>query len=574
MLNYHKSFLSTTLKAVAAIALLCLVSCAKEPVSGGDEPEPQGPPLDTLSVTLKEFSAAKADTRQYYYINGVVTSIVNPMSGKLTIDDGTAEMYVDGVWSGKPSFKDGKWSGENHYDALGVQPGEKLYLVATRGESSSAPAAKGAYYKSHRKLVVNARFTGKLRDIYHGNAAKKIAAETLDVEYELYGEDYNPGTDYKVSFVSSDPKVISVSGKTLTAQAPGHAVISLLLDGTVADEREYISIIDDELLKPYPYPGPSAEMDFAIGYRPCNNAAIQSFDMVGNTMYLTSEGNVSHALFVSRLDLAREAYQSDTFMTLKYFGHGDNMFVEHQDDADYMWVNCYGSDKGTGQYVNSQTVARVKLTGGTLYPSDVTEHYYIPDFFRVSPAYDADNNELCFWGLTGAGTAYYYVYDMDEAKNAPVEEVTLAPLNYGGEDEAHPKVTGATPTVKVHNLGKITPLYKVRMPFDNVSQGIDWHHGKFYYLRSAGFTMIDSHINYARIFLVDTNGKGLYYTPSGHTKAGTSGLYPDWLMDPALPAADVYLEAEGFKIKGNTLYMGFVNNGPGYWQSLIFKYNF
>ena len=86
--------------------------------------------------------------------------------------------------------------------------------------------------------------------------------------------------------------------------------------------------------------------------------------------------------------------------------------------------------------------------------------------------------------------------------------------------------------------------------------------------------MIESGINYARIFLVDTNGKGLYYTPSGYKKAGNSGLYPDWIMDPALPASNVYLEAEGFKIKGGNLYMGFANNGPGYWQTLIFKYNF
>lgn len=573
-MKYHVPFLASTIKAVAAISILLFVSCSKEPVSGGDEPEPQGPPLDTLSVTLKEFGAAKTNPRQYYFINGVVTSVVNPLSGKLTVDDGTAEVYVDGVWTVKPTFKDGKWSGENHYDGLGVQPGQKLYLVATRGGSASTPAAEGAYYKSHRKLEVKARFTGKFRDIYHGNTSKKIPEETIDVEYELYGEDYNPDTDYNVSFVSSMPSVISVSGRTLTAKAPGHAVISLLIDGVVAAEREYISIIDTELLKPYPYPGPSAEMDFAIGYRPCNNAALQSFDMVGNTMYLTSEGSTSHALFVSRLDLTREAYQSETFMTLKYFGHGDNMFVEHRDDADYMWVNCYGSDKGSGQYINSQTVARVRLTGGTVYPWDVTEHYYIPDLVRVSPAYDADNNELCIWGLTGAGVAYYYVYDMDEAKNSPVEDITLAPLNYGGDDGDHPKVTGATPTVKVHNLGKLTPIYKVRMPFDNVSQGIDWHHGKFYYLRSAGYTMIESGINYARIFLVDTNGKGLYYTPSGYKKSGTSGLYPDWIMDTSLPLNNIYLEAEGFKIKGNTLYMGFANMDPGYLQTMIFKYNF
>ena len=98
------------------------------------------------------------------------------------------------------------------------------------------------------------------------------------------------------------------------------------------------------------------------------------------------------------------------------------------------------------------------------------------------------------------------------------------------------------------------------MPFNNVPQGYDWHHGKIWFLRGAAAEAEDvaagTGKNWATAYLIDCTGKKL-----------TTASVP-WVDDLGLLAAQGltdlgYFETEGIKIKDGVLYLGFASRDAG-----------
>ena len=116
------------------------------------------------------------------------------------------------------------------------------------------------------------------------------------------------------------------------------------------------------------------------------------------------------------------------------------------------------------------------------------------------------------------------------------------------------------PIVRAVNLAKLTPQYKIKIPFNNVVQGFDWHHGKLWLFRGGGAeaSAVEAGTgkNWATAYLVNKDG------------VTQSTVSVPWVADLALLKSEGltnlgYFAAEGIKIKDGQLYLGFASKDAG-----------
>lgn len=377
--------------------------------------------------------------------------------------------------------------------------------------------------------------------------------ESRQLKCEISGEGYDPEKRYDIVYSSSNTAVVRVSPTGVaTAVAPGAAVLRAVVHGSDAFVEKTCYVVDlHQLTQPY-----SPDRVFEKGHTIYARSVMQSWDFFGDWMYVIQIVGAEHAISVTRKPVLGQSPQA--YMQLKYFGHGDNMFVERCEDGDYLWISNYGTQEASDKtrYTDSQALSRVKFTSdATLVPGDCTDNYVYPGMKRMIAAYDRENGTVAIWCRDGSGKAWIYVYDLETLKAAPSTAITLKySITYG-----NPAVT-ETPVVQARDLSALTPVLSFKMPFNGVPQGYDWHGNKLYVFQGDGAEAAEvaagTNRNWARAHLINTRGETLFTVDV------------PWVDDLALlkdeGITDLgYFEPEGLKIKDGAVYLGFASKDAG-----------
>ncbi len=377
--------------------------------------------------------------------------------------------------------------------------------------------------------------------------------ESMTLHCTLSGTEFDQAKSYNLLFNSSNPSVATVDGSgKVVAIARGSTVVRISEQESGAwTERKFYVVDLSPVKQAY-----SSGFKFTCGHTLYYKAVVQSWDFFDDYLYACQVCGSPHTLTFTRKPVHSQAPQA--YMHLKYYGHGDNMFVERSSEGDWLWTPNYGTleSGSTNRYTDSQVLSRVKFTPGlTVQPSFSAHNYVLPGMKRIIAACDSDNGSLGIWCRDASGKAWFYVYDIEAVKSASAENIQLAyNVSYGS-----PVVT-EKPIVKAVNLAKLTPLLKFQMPFNYVPQGYDWHHGKLWFFRGGGAEADQVEAgtakNWATVYLINQQGKTI-----------ETAAVP-WVDNLALLASEGltdlgYFEAEGVKIKDGMLYLGFASKDAG-----------
>ena len=109
------------------------------PIGGGETPEP---PAEIKNVTVAEFNAAEVNDNVYYRLKGMVSNITNTEYGNFTLTDNTGSVIV---WGLKASAD----ASSTSFSEIGLEEGDIVTLVGTRGVHGSTIEVMNAYYETH-----------------------------------------------------------------------------------------------------------------------------------------------------------------------------------------------------------------------------------------------------------------------------------------------------------------------------------------------------------------------------------------------------------------------------------------
>lgn len=303
---------------------------------------------------------------------------------------------------------------------------------------------------------------------------------------------------------------------------------------------------------------------YSMGHYLDRNSVIQGFDITekGDLYYLQIAGTDYHNLALIRTSPNKSGHIDDNenVMYFKYFGHGTNFAVEEAADGDYIWIGSYGSKNSSGEYWNSQTIARVKYEAGrTVTPEMCDTHFYIGAKTEIHPALDIEDGILAVYYPSGDGSRCIRLYSLDDAMALSPATVTLQSISYGGDRSGDPEMT-SSPEVQVKDLRMLTSLAEIRFQGqdaasgpDEISyydwQGFDVADGLIYWLEGEGST--SGSIAYLTVFncygdiVEDRTGVA---AASDADAAASIGI-----------TSTGFMEAEGIKIRDGHLYIGFAS---------------
>lgn len=286
------------------------------------------------------------------------------------------------------------------------------------------------------------------------------------------------------------------------------------------------------------------------------NRIVQCIDIAkdGDIYYVQIAGSDEHQLNVSRG--APNVTRPEDYMVLEYFGHGTNMAVEETNGEAYVWMGSHGNKGSDGSYGGSQTISRVKYEPGkkvTLAGGDI---FHLKGTRNIHPAVNAGKNLLGVQyskNISGVNTRFFKVYRLSEAMKLPLTEVKLEALKYGGDHSGDTPETLVELTIKAKELSQLSPLYEFSVPDGELYfQGYDIDDKFVYYYEGIGNDNEIDTPSRACVRVYDKKGNLL-----GRKKVASIS---DINRLKELGLADRgYMEAEGIKIKGDTMYLGFAS---------------
>ena len=289
------------------------------------------------------------------------------------------------------------------------------------------------------------------------------------------------------------------------------------------------------------------------------NTVIQGFDIAadGTIYYMQLGGTDKHDIYVMR---AQPNSSVDDHMIFRYSGHGTNMAIEEAADGKtYVWTGTYASRDLANDYWSNSVVTRTEYQPGkTLTPDQCGDLFYLGGICELHPAIDVENDVLAI-NYPGSTLRMFVMYRLSEAMALPRSQVTLPSRNYGGGTSTDPAVTHS-PKVYVRDLTKLTPLGRFGIPKTGADhsadissyawQGFDVDSGKIYYFEGEG-TVSDGSGAYFTVFDFDGNiveQRAEVVAASDRAALSQFGI-----------TTSGYMEAEGMKIHGDKLYLGFAS---------------
>ncbi len=263
------------------------------------------------------------------------------------------------------------------------------------------------------------------------------------------------------------------------------------------------------------------------------------------------------------------SYIADDFMTLQYFGHAANIAVEDTKEGSYIWVSSNASRHTTGDrlesgnYWSERSVSRIKYEKGKAYQGYGGETFFLNrgDFYVQLAAIDETNKYMCFVACTKEEkglTRNFYTFKLNDVKNAPLNDFEFS-VRIGGNDEDNPEGI-VTRKVKGRDLGNLKPLGSFSIvPGKNWATDINTYptqgveidkHGQIYFYEGVCASAERPQGAYVTVF--DWHGKVVGQRTAVNAIADSSALFQAGLTN-----RNGCMEAEGIKIIGNKLYLGF-----------------
>ena len=257
------------------------------------------------------------------------------------------------------------------------------------------------------------------------------------------------------------------------------------------------------------------------------------------------------------------------YMTLSYCGHGTNTAIEEKGAERYLWAGTYGSCNAEKQYWGGQLVGRVKYEAGkTVKPTDMECFYIGEGRTEAHPSIDAENGLLTINYNDKAYSAFrcFVVYKLSDALNAPLENVTITCTD-GFETDKPASTNKITKVVRAHDLTKIKEVARPKFLKNGYGgtgiqyydwQGYDVHGNRLYYSEGqSNYNLSNPHsfftgVSYAYITVFDIATSKVV---EERTKVA---VISDKDTTSAIGVSVTgTLEAEGVKVYGDKLYLGF-----------------
>lgn len=264
------------------------------------------------------------------------------------------------------------------------------------------------------------------------------------------------------------------------------------------------------------------------------------------------------------------------YMTLKYFGHTSNIAIEEDNGDVYVWLSSNASRRSKGGYYDNLSVSRIKYEPGKVYKNGYGgDNFFLPGKSNLHPALDLDNDLLCINANSGS-KRYFYVYRLSEVFRLPIEafeiQVKIGGLKKGTEERL------VTKEVPGRDLSKLIPLgqFSLRRGRDKKKdinyyplQGFDIDDSFIYFNEGMGYDLsISRDKSEGYITVLDFQGNIVV----NRTKFNAIDN-PEDLVNHGLTNYSGYMEAQGIKVKGNQLYLGYAsrNGSDDVKRANIFK---
>lgn len=379
----------------------------------------------------------------------------------------------------------------------------------------------------------------------------------LSVEAEMSDGSRQAVDPSLVKFSSSNSSVAEVDGSGMvTAVARGKVVVKADYEGCTASASVEVTPMGVSTTGVEQFTAQNIYSKFVYLIR---NTVIQGFDIAsdGTIYYMQLGGSDKHDLYVMR---ARPNASPADHMIFRYSGHGTNMAIEEAADGKtYVWTGTYASRNSSNDYWSNSVVTRTEYRPGkTLTPEQCGDLFYLGGICELHPAIDVENDVLAI-NYPGSTLRMFVMYRLSEALALPRSYVTLPSRSYGGGTSTDPAATNS-PKVYVRDLTKLTPLGRFGIPKSGTDhtvdissyawQGFDVDSGKIYYFEGEG-TASDGSGAYFTVFDFDGNiveQRAEVVAASDRTSLSELGI-----------TESGYMEAEGIKVHGDNLYLGFAS---------------
>lgn len=305
------------------------------------------------------------------------------------------------------------------------------------------------------------------------------------------------------------------------------------------------------------------------------NMPMQGFNLDSNgDVWYTMVSNINrNEMFISKgkpnKTSTPKSVASDE-MKLRYFGHGTNTALEEDGSDRYIWAGCYGSANQKGEYWGEKLVGRVKyVKGASVATNECNDYYYIGDYTDMHPSIDAENDLLTINYNDNKNNSNYrcfVVYKLSEAKAAPLTTVEITCTD-GFKTGNALSTTNTNVMVRAHDLTRLTPVATPKFLKQGYGaakkyyawQGYDVCGDRLYYAEgedNCGLTgTFYSGTSYAYITVFDMTGKVVEERTQIMAIADK-----DWTAKMGMSVFGTF-EAEGVKVKGDKIYLGFGARG-------------
>ncbi len=366
--------------------------------------------------------------------------------------------------------------------------------------------------------------------------------------------------------------VISYTAKGLTALT---LAVALCLPAGVAAKPKKEKVTDPRLLKIMSMSKPVKESQFVVKgvALATNTRAVQGFDISddGTTLWYSQPGNVGKNQ--PGLTKVHENYiikgkgRSGERMTLRYFGNGNSLAVEHADDGDYIWIGSCGT-KWHKNYSRTRAISRVPFTAkGEINDGYAGETYYMGGNYYCWPAVNAADDIL---GVVTqkVGTVTFNIYSLSEARALPDTEIRMKTVwkgeNIGEEEETVHR------TIKGKDLTTLDPISsftvaKPKKDEGNPLKDINYYTFRGYDIDKDYIYFVEGNHNSGKY---DANGpSNAFVTVFDHSgkvvlpRRRISVISDKYILNQLGLSAQGYADISGIKVHDGKVYIAFATQG-------------
>jgi len=436
--------------------------------------------------------------------------------------------------------------------------------------------------------------------------SQEIGKDVLDLTFGENSTKMNTGEKYLIKFSTGETKVSSLSltwtssdeqvaivtnAGEVNAVGPGRASIKAIYQSVEAlCEVEVKDTNYDRPLNPkslsQPFSDPMAYSIDVPLIAPFRVMQSFDFDKSGNIYY--SQIGVAGGFEPGRTK-AHEVYiikskpnltGKTDYMTLKYFGHGGNIAIEEDDNGElYVWVGSNATKYASGEYWDEQSVSRIPYRSGQIHNGYAGESYFLNNgLLRIQAAVDRKSDLLCI-NATQGGERHFYTYKLSEAESLNPKNFTFS-VKVGGEEVGGVEQI-ISRTVNGRDLSELTPLGSFSVPAGSNKavdvnsfpfQGYDIDGSRHVYFFEGNWTETSGSVGQSQAYVTVFDLQGNIVYPRTRV-AALSDI--NRLMQTGVTNSSGYMEAEGIKIRGNQLYLGFASyqETENYRRANIFKYD-